>query len=130
MNKTDSFWDWAEKRLDVLGLTWYGVEKMTGLSNAAISKRARERLPPTLRTCEAISSAFKVPKKEVLKIAGLLPGEPSLDDEQTQWVLYLFDSLTFDDQERLLIIMRSLVDARQKDTGKQGGITANNETRT
>ena len=118
MSKTDSFWDWAEKRLDALDLSWYRVEKLYGLANATVSKRARERLPPTQITCEAIAHAFQMDKEEVFRIAGILPSKTPQSDKQAQQVLFLFNNLTPADQERLVIIMHSFIEAReQRDKG-------------
>ena len=118
MNKTDSFWKWAEKELDTLGLSWYRVEQLSGRANATISKRARERLPPTQITCEAIAHAFQMDKEEVFRIAGILPSKTPQSDKQAQQVLFLFNNLTPADQERLVIIMHSFIEAReQRDKG-------------
>ena len=112
---TDEFWDWAEKQLDARGLNWHRVEQLAGLSNATISRRARERLPPTETTCRAIARVFQIPLKQVYTRANKLPGPPPPDIPVDE-ISFLFGNLSKEDQERLLIIMRSLVAAQ--DTGK------------
>ena len=61
IKQIEDFWQWAEKELEIQHLNWYRVEQTAGLSNAAISKRARELLPPTDTTCRAIAQAFRLP---------------------------------------------------------------------
>ena len=106
MTKTDRFWDWAEDELEKRGLTWHRVETIAGISNATVSRRARERLPPTDTTYSAISQAFHIPMADVLKYGGKLPGEPS--DPATREALFLFENLSHADKQKLLIMMRCL----------------------
>ncbi len=75
----ERFWEWAEAELRKRGLTWYGVERQAGLSNAAISKRAREWRVPTFNICRAIAQVFNLPIEMVLRQAGLLPSIPEDD---------------------------------------------------
>ena len=74
MTKTEEFWKWAEEELEKRKLSWYAVERQSGLSNATISRRARELLPPTYETCRAIAQVFRLPLENVLRYAGLLHG--------------------------------------------------------
>jgi len=117
MDKTDSFWEWAEKELDIRRLSWYRIEKLSNLSNASIGKRARERLPPTKITCQALAKAFRVPVEYVFRKAGFLPPQ-TINDEEASEILALFNNLSKADQERLMIIMHSFIEAReQRDKG-------------
>jgi len=116
MNKIDAFWEWAEKELNNQGLNWYRVEKLAKVSNASISRRARERLPPTKTTCKAIADTFHLPIEYVFQKAGFIPPR-SVTDEDLSEAVALFKNLDEGDRARILIMMRSLVKARQ-DTGK------------
>lgn len=90
--KTEQFWIWAEQELEKRHLTWHAVERQTGLSNAAISKRARQLLPPTFDTCTAIAQAFRLDVEAILRKSGLTPSIPE-DKEQDKEILYHFHSL-------------------------------------
>ena len=113
IKQIEDFWQWAEKELEIQHLNWYRVEQISGLSNAAISKRARELLPPTDTTCRAIAQAFKLPLENVFRRAGLLPPLP-IQDDNFEAALFLFRQLSEEDQEKFLIWLRALVETQAK----------------
>lgn len=104
---TEQFWDWAERELRDRDLRWYGVERQTGLSNAAISKRARELLPPTFETCRAIARAFHLAPETVLRKAGLLPSVPE-EKGQDEELLYHFHALPEAQRRNVVTTTRAL----------------------
>jgi len=106
-NKTEEFWLWAEEELESRGLSWYAVERQAGLSNAAISRRARELLPPTYETCIAISQVFKLPDTSVLSKAGLLSPEPEQTADLKE-ALHLLDQLSPEQRRYVLTTIRAL----------------------
>lgn len=113
IKQIEDFWQWAEKELEIQHLNWYRVEQTAGLSNAAISKRARELLPPTDTTCRAIAQAFRLPLENVFRRAGLLPSPPTRDDN-FEAALFLFRQLSEEDQEKMLAFIRTLVEIQAK----------------
>ena len=112
MSNALDFWEWAEEELANRGLTWYGVEKQAGLSNAAISRRALNRQKPTLITCRGIAKAFRLPEELLLQKAGLLPGKPGASLELAE-LLHLARRLDIDDLDRLLAIARTFSEGLQ-----------------
>lgn len=117
-SKTEWFWEWAEREAEKRGLSWYKIEQIAGLSNAAISKRARERLPPTQVTCEALAFAFGLDKETVLDEAGIIRLERKLD-HNTEVALHLFRNLSSEEQDRILAIMRAFATMEElKDSTK------------
>ena len=105
-SKTERFWEWAERETEKRGLSWYRIEQIAGLSNAAISKRARERLPPTQTTCEALALALGLDKETVLDEAGIIQLERKLD-HNTEVMLGLFRNLTPERQDDILAMLRA-----------------------
>ena len=106
MSKSDEFWTWGEQELRKRDLSWHRVEMEAGLSNAAISRRARENKPPTFDTCVAISAVFRLPLEHVLQEAGMLKGNPNVGPSVNE-LLYLATRLSRDDLDRLLAIART-----------------------
>jgi len=113
IKQIEDFWQWAEKELEIQQLNWYRVEKIAGLSNATISKRARELLPPTDTSCRAIAQAFHLDPEYVFRRAGLLPPQPPRDDN-FEAALFLFRQLSEEDQEKMLAFIRTLVEIQAK----------------
>jgi transcriptional regulator with XRE-family HTH domain len=112
---TDSerFWSWAERELQQRGLSWYRVEREAGLSNAAISRRARELLPPTFETCIAIARVFNLPDENVLRYAGLIRRKPP-EDPIFEQARHYFNQLSEDEKDIILSQMRALVERRER----------------
>lgn len=106
MTNIENFWNWAEEELVRNNLTWHSVEKLAGLSNAAVSKRARDGLPPTDETCRAMAKAFNLTVVEVFYRAGILPPAPQATE---RWLRMgeLWSGLSDEDQERLLGIAQT-----------------------
>ena len=70
------FWDWVDQEINARGLSYHGIEKSQGLSNAVISRPARNRSQPTLTVCRAIAGAFDLRDVDVLRRAGLIDPVP------------------------------------------------------
>jgi transcriptional regulator with XRE-family HTH domain len=82
MTKWDAsqFWTWVDTEREARALSWSKMERDAGLSNAAISRRFRDLLKPTLETCRAIAMAFNIREIDVLMQAGLTDSEIDQDD--------------------------------------------------
>lgn len=96
------FWNWAESELEKRNLTWSRVERIAGLSNAAISKRARDIMKPTDETCRAIARAFGIQPDEVMRRAGLLPAALPTDTPILTELIREFVQLS-DGQQKLIL---------------------------
>lgn len=110
----EAFWEWAECHLRERDLTWYAVERKAGLANAAISKRARDRLPPTATTCRALAHVFDLPPQRVFREAGILPprvigGE---NRERKGELLDYYEALDERGRDTALAMLRTLYEQR------------------
>lgn len=92
MEKNQAFWAWAEKEVYAANLNWSKVERLAGLSNGAISRRARYQEDPTEETCTAIALALKLPKSIVFQKAGKI--EPDGDMSRNKEMLKYFANLS------------------------------------
>lgn len=105
--QTESFWEWAEQEREERDLSWYRVEQRAGLSNAAISKRARELLPPTSTTIQALATVFKLPREFVFQKAGVLPPH-IIGDPETNKIVDYYRALTDSNRQLLLRLAEAL----------------------
>jgi len=94
MQEYQAFWAWAEKQVYAANLNWSKVERMAGLSNGAISKRARYQERPTEDTCTAIAMALKLPKTILFQKAGIIESGPDGDTPSMKEILDYFASLS------------------------------------
>ncbi len=79
----EEFWIWVERELHKRDLSFHRIERDAGLSNAAISKLARNRTAPTPTACKAIARAFGMTDEEVFRLAGILsPVLPAVAEER------------------------------------------------
>jgi transcriptional regulator with XRE-family HTH domain len=110
MTNTD-FWQWIERELEVRRLTYHGIEREQGLSNAAISRPARNRTEPSLTACKALSEALQLPLVSILRMAGHLPPKSTPDSLQEN-MLELFALLNENNQRRALELLQMMVDSQ------------------
>jgi transcriptional regulator with XRE-family HTH domain len=78
-NNNESFWMWVQREMESRDFNFYKLERAAGLSNAAISRPAREWATPSYTICKAIAEGLGLPLEEVLRRAGLL--DPKLEDQ-------------------------------------------------
>ena len=108
--RNEQFWTWAETKLREEGLNWSLVEQRAGLSNAAVSKRAKDQKAPTKTTLDAISKVLRIPPERVFRKAGWLP--PRIIGqryyEQKDKLLDYFDALSSVQRDAILGLAETL----------------------
>lgn len=114
MRENQTFWTWAEKQVYDANLNWSKVERMAGLSNGAISKRARYQEEPTEETCIAIASALKLPKSIVFQKAGKIEPVPPSDTPTIKEMNEAFAYLTREEQDFWLGMLQTYVAERKR----------------
>lgn len=93
--------------------SYRAVERAGEVANGTISSRARQCLPPTATTLHAISRAFNLPFDYVARQASS-QSSVSLEVTRRREADYLFNQLTNEEQETLLVQMRVLAERRAK----------------
>ena len=102
------FSEWLLREIEARGLTYSDVARQGKISHARVSQVLAGELPGK-RFCLAIAKALQIPAETVFREAGLLPPVPE-PDAALENALYLFRRLTVADQERILAMMRALVE--------------------
>ena len=97
---------WVEKGMREQRWSLRDLARESGLSHGTISKVLNRRSNPGLQFCEGMARAFKIPVREVLRMAGIL--EPAELDHNSEVMLGLFRNLPESEQDRVLTIMRAL----------------------
>lgn len=85
------------------------LARQTGVSESTISRIISGKRNPSSRLCRSMAKALHVPPVTIFREAGLLPDS----DEEAPGVreaLYLFRELPGDEQRRILLIMRALLE--------------------
>lgn len=113
MQENQAFWTWAEKQVYDANLNWSKVERMAGLSNGAISKRARYKDEPTEETCIAIASALKLPRSVVFRKAGKIEPVPPSDTPVLREMNEAFAYLTSEEQRDWVRMLKNYVADRR-----------------
>ncbi len=107
--QVEKFWNWVEEERAKRGMSYREIERAGGVSNGAISNRARQLLPPTANTFQAISDAFNL-SFEVIKTQASAQSPMSSNDIRRKEVLHLFDQLAPMQQKITLAQMRAMID--------------------
>jgi len=87
------FTEWLYKELDKRGWSQYDLAKMVGVTQAHINHILRNRRNPGNDFLEGVARAFRMPKEEIFRIAGILPKKPENDFDFTEYA-YKYKLLT------------------------------------
>jgi transcriptional regulator with XRE-family HTH domain len=89
------------------------LARQTRVSESTISRIVSGKRNPSSRLCRRIAETLHVPPEAVFREAGLLPDS---DDEApgVREALYLFRELPEDEQRRILLIMRTLLEEQEQ----------------
>lgn len=107
MTQLEDFWGWVENELVARGLNYHRVERSQGLSNAVLSRPARNNADPSLTVCKALAQAFALPLTEILVRAGHVEPDAANDGSE-QRLIRIWQSLNADDRELALLFLERL----------------------
>ena len=114
----DKFRNWLKHEIDKRYWTYNELARRAQLSSAAISMVMTGQRNPGIDFCKGIADALGIDARIILDKADLLPLASTSQEEQEE-LLFLFENLSIEDQERILIIMRSFKKAH--DQREKGG---------
>ena len=89
------------------------LSRQAGLSRTAISDVISGKAGPGYNLCMSVAKAFEMPPESIMRVAGLLPAEPEIDEEIEQ-ILHEVAKLTKPDQEEVLAYIRMKRKLREK----------------
>ena len=108
LNITDqeAFVEWLLAKLRERGWSYSELGRRGGFSHSAISHIVNDGASPGHKLIKGIAKAFDMPVAEVMRQAGQLP-LPSGEENEAE-LLALFRQLPEDEQERILLMARTL----------------------
>ena len=109
---------WIQDSLTQRGWSQSELARRAELSSTTISDVLTGSAKPGFNFCKGVARAFGVRTEKVLRLAGLLQPEPEETATITEFV-YALSQLPPDEQEKLLLIAQSWIDARERE--KQRG---------
>lgn len=119
LTKIESFWAWIDQEREKRQMSWFGLERASGLSNGGITKRRDALDEPSFKVCLGLAKGLALPVEEVMRRAGILPkdvlgtigNDPSLKE-----VLAISRQLSDREKDNLLQYARFLLSrARERD---------------
>jgi transcriptional regulator with XRE-family HTH domain len=113
MTERCAFGRWLLSELDTRRWSMRELARQTDVSESTISRIISGKRNPSSRLSRRIAKALHVPPETVFREAGLLPDS----DEEAPGVkeaLYLFRELPEDEQRRILLIMRALLEEQEQ----------------
>lgn len=113
MTERCPFGEWVLSELAVRRWSMRELARQTRVSESTISRIVSGKRNPSSRLSRRIAQALHVPPETVFREAGLLPDA----DEEAPGVkeaLYLFRELPEDEQRRILLIMRTLLEEQEQ----------------
>jgi transcriptional regulator with XRE-family HTH domain len=99
--------DLIKTRMDALGINQSELAQKSGLSASQISRILKLESTPSQDAIAAIAHALRVDVEVVVRAAGLLPPEPTLD-EQAAAIAYRSSKMTQAQKRAVLAFMNSL----------------------
>jgi transcriptional regulator with XRE-family HTH domain len=108
-----SFANWLAEETEKRGWSYRELGRRAELSSGAVSQVITQRSLPGLDFCTGVARAFNLPAEVVLRKASLLPPEPE-ETVNSRELLYIFHQLDDKDQERILRIARTFLEANKE----------------
>jgi transcriptional regulator with XRE-family HTH domain len=113
MTERCAFGRWLLAELETRRWSMRELARQTGVSESTISRIVSGKRNPSSRLCREIAGALHVPPETVFREAGLLPDSDE-DAPGVKEALYLFRELPDDEQRRILLIMRALLEEQEQ----------------
>jgi len=114
------FGDWLLAQLKANDWSMSKFGQLCGVSHVAVSRWISGERQPEPESCQVIAQALKVPVEEVYRRAGVPLSRPNLTTT-AETALHLFRLLSEQDQDRLLAMMRALVELEEAKGRARGG---------
>jgi len=111
LDMLDDFGSYIAQQLENNGWSMRELARRASLSPTSVSYVVNGRVKPTAEFCRSIARALNLPPEGVFRKAGLLPPKPE-ETAEIDEANYLFSQLSREEQRRLLIMMRALVEER------------------
>jgi len=111
------FVTWLTEQMMKRGWTNSELARRAEVSPSAISMVISGQREPGADLCLGIAQALGEPPVTIFRRAGILPsvGESDVHEEMMYW----FDRLTDEDQERAIALLRSLAELREEQESKE-----------
>jgi transcriptional regulator with XRE-family HTH domain len=113
MTERCAFGKWLLSELETRRWSMRELARQTGVSESTISRIISGKRNPSSRLSRRIANALHVPPETVFREAGLLP-DVNEEAPGIKEALYLFRELPDDEQRRILLIMRALLEEQEK----------------
>jgi len=111
MNKT--FPQWIQEQMKSREWSQAELSRQAGLSRTAISDVISGKAGPGYHLCMSVANAFEMPPESIMRVAGLLPAKPDID-EGIEKILQEAARLPKPDQEEVLAFIRMKRKLRKK----------------
>lgn len=110
----EPFTDWLEMELQKRGWSISDLARRAGVKPASLSRilSGTRGIGPDMAV--SIANALKLPPVDVFRKAKLLPPSPD-ESEELREAMHLFEQLPSSDQERVLLFMRALEEAQERE---------------
>lgn len=103
----NSLQNWLSAQLDERGWSAREAARRAGVSHTVITEIMNSNRLPTYDTCFKLADLFHVDPRKVISLAGL---RNFRDEKADDSMLAMFDQLTHEDQERVLLFMRAIIE--------------------
>jgi transcriptional regulator with XRE-family HTH domain len=104
---------WLNRKVDEVG-SIRALARKAELSHTTLSEVLSGVRKPTHKVCTAVARAMNEPEERILRLAGLISPRPKMEEEE-ELLLHYFDQLAPDDQERLLDVAKTFVEAERRE---------------
>jgi len=107
------FNDWLEKELDSRGWSRAELARRSNLNPSTLSMIRSHKRGAGVETCRAIAKGLRLPETDVLRAAGLMAPDRSVDPVVSE-LLVLAGKLPADDQQDLIDLARAKLERRER----------------
>jgi len=109
----DTLSEWLSNKLATRGWSIRAFGRKLDISHTHAADIVNGKVRPSADLCVKIASVLNTSPEEVLRLAGYLPPEPE-ETAAVKELIHLFGQLPEDDQDRVLLFMRALLEEAER----------------
>ena len=114
-NDVGRFWEWFERARGELSVRQ--IERQAGCPRGRIGNVYSTKAKPSEMVCQSIARALHEPPEKVLRLAGLLPPLPSVEDKSYGELVELAKELTIQERREVYDLMLWKYQSRRRSGG-------------
>jgi transcriptional regulator with XRE-family HTH domain len=115
---SEAFRFWLTQELDRRGWSHRELARQMETSQSFVSRIIKGENPAGINFCHRVAKVLDVPPEKLLRLAGILPGEPAVNESElgpvSREIMELIQGLPPEDRQQILDYVRFVYQQRRR----------------